>query len=266
MEKMIVVVFDDETQAYQGLNQLKKLHQQSDLTVYATAVIAKDSEGKVDIRQAADEGPIGTLLGMALGGMIGLLHSPQGMAAGIAGGSLLGAISDINKLGIDLQFLEDVGNLMTPSKAALVAAVDERWTTPLDTTMTDSGGTVFRKLRSEVIEDQFERAIDETEAELKALQEELDAAAAEQKAKIEAKIDAANEKLNLELAAAEKWLTETAERTEAKIKSLEAQVIKAGEEQKSKIEKRIEEIKADASERTEKLKQAAAKAQEALTP
>ena len=266
MEKMIVVVFDDETKAYQGLNQLKKLHQQSDLTVYATSVIAKDTEGQVDIRQAADEGPIGALFGMALGGMLGLLRGPQGVAVGIVGGSLLGAISDISKLGIDLQFLEDVGNLMTPGKAAIVASVDERWTTPLDTTMMAEGGTVFRKLRSEVIEEQFERAIDETEAELKAFQEELDAAAAEQKAQIQAKIDAANEKLNMELSAAEKWLTETAERTEAKIKALEAQVAKASEEQKSKIEKRIEEIKADASQRTEKLKQAAVQAQEALRP
>ena len=266
MEKMIVVVFDDETKAYQGLSQLKKLHAQADLTLYAMSVIAKDSSGKVEIRQAAEAGPLGTLFGMTLGGMIGLLAGPAGLAMGMAGGSLLGAMGDIDKLGIDLQFLEDVGSLMTPGKAAFVASVDEGWTTPLDTAMAAEGGTVFRKLRSEVIEEQFERSIDETEAELEALQEEFDAAAAEEKAKIQAKIDAAKEKLNTQFKAAEKWVIETAERTEAKIKTLQEQAVEASEKQKAKIEKRIEAMKADASERAEKLKQATAKAREALTP
>ena len=266
MEKMIVVVFDDDTKAYQGLTQLKNLHQQADLTVYATSVIAKDASGKVEIQQAADEGPIGTLFGMTLGGAIGLLAGPAGMAVGMASGSLVGAISDIDKLGIDLEFLEDVGSLMTAGKVAVVASVDEGWTTPLDTAMASEGGTVFRKLRSEVIEAQFERSIDETEAELEALQEELDAAAAEQKVKIEAKIEAAKKKLDTQLKAAEKWVNETAERTEAKIKALQEQTAKASEKQKAKIEKRIEEIKVDSKERTEKLKQAAAQAAEALRP
>ena len=265
MEKMIVVVFDDETKAYQGLNQLKMLHLQADLTVYATSVIAKDTSGKVEIRQAADEGPIGTLFGMSLGGMIGLLGGPAGMAVGMAGGSLAGAIADMDKLGIDMQFLEDVGILMTPGKAAIVASVDEDWTTPLDTAMDAEGGTVFRKLRNEVIDDQLERAIDESEAELEALQEEMDAAAAEQKAKIQAKIDAANQKLDTQVKAAKTWMSETTERTEAKIKALQEQAAKARDEQKAKIEKSIESMKADSAKRTEKLKKAAALAGEALT-
>ena len=265
MEKMIVVVFDDETKAYQGLSQLRKLHQQADLALYATSVIAKDSSGKVEIRQANDEVPVGTSFVTVLGGMIGLLGGPVGLAVGMAGGSLVGTIIDMNKLGIDLQFLEDVSRLMTPGKAAIVASVDEGWMTPLDTAMDTEGGMVFRKLRSEVIDDQIERDIQETKTQLKILEEEIDNAAAEQQEQLQSKIDAAKEKLNTQSEAAEKWLNETAERTEAKIKVLQEQAIKASEKQKAKLEKRIETMKADASERAEKLKQAAAKAREALT-
>jgi uncharacterized membrane protein len=264
MEKMIVAVFDNDTQAYEGVTQLKTLHAQADLTLFAMAVIAKDASGKVEILQAADQGPIGTLFGTALGGMIGLLGGPVGLAVGMASGSILGTISDMNKLGVDLEFLSDVGALMTPGKAAVVAAIDEGWTTPLDTAMATAGGTVFRKLRSEVIDEQIDREIQETEAELKALEEEWEAASAEQQAQLQAKIDAFQEKLQTRITAAEKWMDETAKRTDAKVKALQAQLAEAGAKEKARIEKSIEELKADASKRSEKLKQAAALAGEAL--
>jgi uncharacterized membrane protein len=265
MEKLIVVVFDDEAQAYKGLTKLGELHQQADLAVYATSVIAKDTDGKVDIRQAADEGPIGMLLGASMGGLIGLLAGPAGMAVGMASGTLAGSLVDLDRLGIDMQFLDDVASIMTSGKVALVASVDEGWTTPLDTAMEAEGGTVFRKLRSEVIEDQFDRAIRETEAELESLNAELEAASAEQEAKIQAKIDATNKKLDDQMQAAEKWMQETSERTDAKIKALQEQAAAASEKKKAKLEKRIAEIQEDSVKRTEKLKEAAAIAKEALT-
>jgi uncharacterized membrane protein len=265
MEKMIVVVFDDESKAYNGLNAMKQLDRQADLTIFAIAVIAKDGDGVVNVRQSADAGPLGTMFGTSLGGMVGLLGGPLGMAVGMATGSLSGAISDVDRMGIDLEFLDDVGRFLTPGKAAVVASVDEYWTTPLDTAMEPLGGTIFRKLRTEVVDEQIDREIRETQAELKALQDEYDAAAAEQKAKIQAKIDATRTKLQTKIDAADKWMKDAEQQAESKITVLKDKAKAASDKQKAQIEKQVNEIQANVAKRQEKLKQSAASVREALT-
>ncbi|WP_026735432.1 DUF1269 domain-containing protein [Fischerella sp. PCC 9605] len=264
MEKMVVVVFDNESKAYSGLNELKKLHQQADLLLYAIAVIAKSTDGKVDVRQV-DGGPLGTLFGTVLGGMVGILAGPVGMAVGMASGSLGGAVSDMYQMGIDLEFLDDVGRVLTPGKAAVVASVDEYWTTPLDTSMEPLGGIVFRKLRTEVIDDQLDREIQQTQAELQALEEEFNTATAEQKAQLQAKIDATRSKLQSKVDAANKWMEDTNQQARAKVMALEEQAKTASDRRKAQIDKRITEIQSDVAQRQEKLKQAAGLAREALT-
>jgi uncharacterized membrane protein len=265
MEKMIVAVFDDESKAYNGLNAIKNLDRQADITIFAIAVIAKDAEGQVSVRQEADPGPIGSLFGTYLGGMIGLLGGPAGMVAGMLGGSMGGAMSDLDRMGINLEFLNDVGNTLTPGKAAVVASVDEYWTTPLDTAMEPFGGTVFRKLRTEVVDEQIDREIRETQAELQALEDEYNAAAAAQKAQLQAKIDATRSKLQTKVDAANQWMKEAEQQTQAKVAALREQAKTASDQRKAQIEKQVDEIQADAAKRQAKLKEAAASVRQALT-
>ena len=52
------------------------------ITLYARGVIAKDAGGKVTVKEAADEGPLGTAVGLATGSLIGLLGGPVGVAIG----------------------------------------------------------------------------------------------------------------------------------------------------------------------------------------
>ena len=75
-DKMIVVVFDNEKKAYEGSKALKDLHAEGSITLYASAVIAKDADGKVTVKQAADQGPLGTAVGLVTGSLIGLLGGP----------------------------------------------------------------------------------------------------------------------------------------------------------------------------------------------
>ncbi|MDJ0575797.1 MAG: DUF1269 domain-containing protein [Xenococcaceae cyanobacterium MO_234.B1] len=245
MEKVIVVVFDDEAKAHQGSNQLKQLHQSTDLTLYAVAVIAKDASGKVEVLQTADEGPIGTLIGTALGSMVGLLGGPAGVAVGLSGGALAGALSDISRMGIDLEFLNDVGAVMTPEKVAVVASVDEEWTTPLDSAIKPLGGILFRKPGNEVIDDLIEREIQKTGIELKALQAEFNSATTEQQAQLQAKIDTTHQTLQAQIDAADKWVVETSERVDTKIKAMQEQVTKASENKQAEMEQHIRKIKTD---------------------
>lgn len=159
MNKMIVTVFNNESNAYEGVNALTKLHDEGSLTLYATAVIAKDAKGVVSVKQAADQGPLGTALGFATGSLIGLLGGPVGLAIGATAGTIGGSVYDMAQLGVGEDFLAEVSQYLLPGKVAVIAEIDEEWVTPLDTRMEQLGGIVFRCVRGEFIDAQIEREI-----------------------------------------------------------------------------------------------------------
>jgi uncharacterized membrane protein len=95
MEKMIVVVFDNERKAYEGAHTLVQLDVEGSIAIHAQAVIKKNADGTVTVKQTTDEFPLGTLTGTALGSLIGLLEGPVSMAVGAGVGLLAGAAGDL---------------------------------------------------------------------------------------------------------------------------------------------------------------------------
>lgn len=266
MNKMLVAVFDSETAASEGLSALKDLHRDGDITLYATAVLAKDASGKVNTRQAADEGPRGTALGALVGSMVGLLGGPVGLAVGASVGGLTGMLFDLNRSGIDIQFVDDVSKALTPGKAAVLAEVEESWVTPVDTRIAKAGGMVFRRLRFEVVDDQVARETAALKAEVTQFKEELAQTKAENKAAIQKRIDDAKKKLEVMQDLAKVRIDQAKRETDAKITAMQEQLKQANDRQKAKIEKRIAEMKAGVESRSAKLREAGQLAREALAP
>ena len=93
MDRMLVVVFDSESKAYEGKNALLELDKEGSIGVYTYAVLAKDADGNASIKQGDNSGPLGTLIGTSVGGLVGILGGPVGVAAGAAPGRLLARLS-----------------------------------------------------------------------------------------------------------------------------------------------------------------------------
>jgi uncharacterized membrane protein len=266
MNKMLVAVFDAEPAAYQGLSALKSLHTDGDITLHATAVIVKDPAGAVSVKQTADNGPVGTAVGVLTGGLVGLLGGPVGLAVGASAGALTGMLVDIGKQGVDVDFMDEVSKAMSPGKAAVLADVQESWETPVNTSLGKLGGIVFRRLRSEVVEDQLARESSAFNAELKELEEEVKQANAEHKAALQKQIAAVKEKLAVTQARARARAEQVKKEADAKVTAMREQMKQAGERRRARIEKRIAEVQADHAVRSAKLEQAAKLAREALSP
>jgi len=266
MNKMLVAVFDAEPAAYQGLSALKSLDKDGDITLHATAVVVKDSAGAVSVKQTADNGPVGTAVGVLTGGLLGLLGGPVGVAVVASAGAVTGMVVDIGKQGVDVDFLDEVSKAMTPGKAAVLADVQETWETPVDTSIGRLGGLVFRHLRSEVVEDQLARESSAFHAELKELEEEVKQGNAETKAALQKQIAAVREKLEVTQAQAKAKTEQVKKEADAKIEAMREQMKQASERRREKIEKRIAEVQADYAVRSAKLEQAGKLAKEALSP
>lgn len=266
MNVMVVAVFDTETAALEGLQALRDLHKEGGISLYASAVIVKDATGKLSVRKPAEDGPLGSALGFLTGGLIGLLGGPPGMAVGAYAGGVAGSLFDVAKAGADLTFLDDVSKQLTPGKAAVLAEVEEAWTTLLDSRLQEHGGTVFRRFRADVVDDQLVREGEALEANLEALDDELASASAENRAAIQKDIDKAKQQLKATQDQTKAQLDQAKAEMDARINTLQDQAKAARDRAKARIEKRMGEVRTDFAARSKKLNQALTLAREALKP
>jgi uncharacterized membrane protein len=94
MYKMRAIVFNDEKSAYQGARALAELNTEGSIDVYAAAVLEKDAQGWVTTKKTQSDFPLQTLAGTAIGGLIGLLGGPAGVAVGSGIGVMAGLLGD----------------------------------------------------------------------------------------------------------------------------------------------------------------------------
>ncbi len=222
MDRMLVVVFDNETKAYEGKKALSQLDSEGSISVYGYAVLAKHADGSATIKQGDDPGPIGTLVGTSLGSLIGLLGGPAGMAIGAAAGLLGGGVADLNHARIGADFLDDVSKSLKPNKVAVVAEIEEDWTTPVDSRMEAIGGTVLRRSLSDVRSTVDEEEVAAMKADLAQMKAEHAKAQADRKAKLQEKINQLDSKIQAQLQRA-KAKREAAElQAKAKVQVLKA--------------------------------------------
>jgi uncharacterized membrane protein len=227
MDRMLVVVFDNEVKAYEGKKVLLQLDGEGSISVYAYAVLAKHADGTASVKQGDDSGPIGTLLGTSFGSLIGLLGGPVGVAIGASVGVLAGGTVDLDNARIGEDFIDDVTKVLTPNKVAVVAEIEEDWTTPVDTRMEAIGGTVFRRALSDVKHTIHDENVAAMKADLAQMKAEHAKAHADRKAKLQEKISQLDSKIQAQLQKA-KERREAAERqAQAKVQVLKAKAAAA---------------------------------------
>jgi uncharacterized membrane protein len=256
MDKILVIIFDSETKAYEGSSALQELEREGSINLYSKAVIARDARGKVAVKQQGDMGPLGTAVGLLTGSLIGLIGGPVGVAIGAGAGTFGGLVYDLAHLGVGQDFLSEVEQSLQPGKVAVVAEVWEEWTLPVDNRMEALGGVVFRRTRVEVLDTQIERDVAALKADLAELEAERDQATGKARVKLQKRVDAVRGRLQAAQDDVQAKIKASQKETEAKIKSLQEQAAKERGERKAKREARIAELKAEQKRRSDLLKRA----------
>src|SRR5512135_3866851 len=79
--QVVVAAFKDENTASEALKALKQARNQGLIKIVDAAVLRKDANGKLHIKETADMGGgKGAVIGGIAGGVIGLLAGPVGWA------------------------------------------------------------------------------------------------------------------------------------------------------------------------------------------
>ena len=227
MDRMLVVMFDSESKAYEGKKALLQLDSEGSIGVYAYAVVAKNADGTASVKQGDDSGPLGTLVGTSLGSLIGVLFGPVGLAVGATAGFAGGATADLTNAGVGEDFIDDVTKVLLPNRVTVVAEIEEDWTTPVDTRMESIGGTVFRRALSDVKHQIHEENVTAMKADLAQFQAENAQADADLKAKLQEKINQLDSKIQAQLQKAKDKRAAAESQAQAKVKILKAKAAAA---------------------------------------
>ncbi len=205
-------------------------------------VVKKNADGTVSIEQSSNVFPVGTVGGTAIGALVGLLGDVP--VLGAAGGAIAGSMVDMDRAGVNAEFIDEVSGKLTPGKFALVSDISEEVVTPVDSQMKALGGHVFREAWENVESEQDAKQAAAIQAEIKRLNKEEKAESrAEKKAEIHAKAEALHDKLHNKLEQAKIHSEDRRKETEAKIKYLEHKLANARGNAKAKIEARVHEIR-----------------------
>ena len=141
-EKMLVVVFDDETRAFEGSSALKQLDGEGSVSIHAETVVKKNPDGSLAIKELGMTFPSGRLQAQLseFGWAIGRPNRPWNWSRYWSPG---GYVADMNRAGVNADYLNDVTTKLSPGKWAVVADISEEWETPVDARMEALGGTIF---------------------------------------------------------------------------------------------------------------------------
>lgn len=123
MTELIVLAFDSQTGAREALAELSSLQKQELIRLTDAATVVRKPDGKVKVKQAVDLVGAGALGGAFWGMLIGLIFLVPlvGLAIGAISGAIAGKFSDI---GIDDNFIKEIGSTIEPGHSALFMLVD----------------------------------------------------------------------------------------------------------------------------------------------
>ncbi len=118
MSNLIVIVFDEAEEAGEVRAKLKSVEHLGRLRLDDSAVVVKDSDGKIHVKDQMDRG---IKVGAVSGGFVGLLLAGiffpvGGLLIGAAVGGLIGKSVG---LGISKSFVKEVSESMTENSSAL---------------------------------------------------------------------------------------------------------------------------------------------------
>jgi uncharacterized membrane protein len=160
MSTLIVVGYKDIHKAEEVRLQLWKLQRDYLLDLEDAVVAVKNDKGKVKLHQAVSLTSAGAVSGGFWGSLIGLmfLNPLLGLAVGASAGAVSGALTDV---GIDDNFMKNLGATLTPGSSALFVLLRNPTTAP-DKVLEElkgTGGTILKTSLSHEDEAKIQAAL-----------------------------------------------------------------------------------------------------------
>lgn len=139
---VVIAAFQEERAADMMLVKLTDLRKAKTIGLIDAAVIRKDDDGKIYIKETADmSGMKGAGIGALLGGVVGLLAGPVGLWAG--GAAIVGWLAARRDRGFKDEKLEKAGEALKPESSTIIAVVEHKWIEDVERALAEAGAEVM---------------------------------------------------------------------------------------------------------------------------
>jgi uncharacterized membrane protein len=143
MSDLIAIAYNDQYQAEEVRLTLVKLQKEHLIELEDAAVVVKNADGKIKLKQAIDLTASGGVSGGFWGLLIGSLFLAPlfGAVVGATSGAISGALSDI---GVNDDFMRELGHSLQPNSSALFILVRQMTPDKVIDELASFGGKVLR--------------------------------------------------------------------------------------------------------------------------
>lgn len=154
---LIAVSFDESLMAQELLLAFARLAKQNAIDIEDAAMVTKDADGKISLRQTRD---VMTGRGAASGGwvgaLVGIIGGPLGMLAGGALGAAAGGLfAKLRDVGIDDDHMKEMGEQLDRDSAALFVLLNDYDVTAVAMELRRFDGALFTSTADEAITQRF---------------------------------------------------------------------------------------------------------------
>jgi uncharacterized membrane protein len=159
--EVIVATFTRENGAKEALDQLTEVKKDGLIDIQNAAVLRKDEEGKIHIKETADmSGRRGAGVGGVIGGVVGLIFPPSILATAAVGAAVGGLSAKLRDSGFQDERLRRVADGLQPNTSALIAVIEHTWVLKVEEQLREYGADVITEALRADIAAQLEEAAD----------------------------------------------------------------------------------------------------------
>jgi uncharacterized membrane protein len=160
VSELIAIAYPDRETAERVRDELFQLMREHAISLEDLVIASRNDKGKIKLHQTTSPAGVAATGGALWGGLIGLLFLAPllGMAIGAAAGGLGGKLSD---LGIDDNFMKDLGSKLPENGAALFVLVRKSTPDKVLPRISGYGGHVIQSSLSTESEERLREALGE---------------------------------------------------------------------------------------------------------
>jgi len=159
MSYLVVIAFDDPEEAGEVRHTLSSMQDTGHLSLNDSAVVVKDEDGKVHIKDEIDRGvKVGAVGGSVVGLLLASVFFPiAGLVIGAVGGALVGKLMDT---GVSKSFIKEVTEEIQPGSSAIFFIVRGDDPGPTVAALRDYKGKILQTTLPEEAEETLRRHLE----------------------------------------------------------------------------------------------------------
>jgi uncharacterized membrane protein len=140
--KLMVFVFPEDAKVDQAIGAIiNRLTAKESMNVYRLAVVARDLDGKISVKDITEEGH-GTIgAGALMGGLAGLAAGPLGVAIGAGAGALFGWSAELVNEEAVTEFANKHLSGLAPGRRVIIVEVAKDQASTFEDLMVANAGT-----------------------------------------------------------------------------------------------------------------------------